>query len=371
VAWLERLVRKALTDVEPYRPGKPISDVQRELGLREIVRLCSNENPWPIPEAVSAAIQSAAKEVNRYPDPGAYYLKRALARKWGVSPSEIIVGAGTEGVVYALFQAIIDEGDHVVHCTPTYPLHILAAKAAGATCVAVPLTDTFTPTADMITAACSERTKVVIICNPNNPTGTIMSRSELLSLAAHLEGMQTLLVVDEAYAEYVIDPRYVSGVELFRQLGNIVILRTFSKIYGLAALRIGYGIAPKPVVESFSKVKRFFEVNKIAQHAAVAALEQTAYIEEIRDRTLMEREKMVSVLSDLGVKVYPTHTNFLLLRVEDADLVAEDLLREGIIVRPGSDMGMKGFLRVSIGLPEENERFAASLRKVMKRAGRR
>jgi histidinol-phosphate aminotransferase len=195
-----------------------------------------------------------------------------LARKWGVSPSEIIVGAGTEGVVYALFQAIIDEGDHVVHCMPTYPLHILAAKAAGATCVAVPLTDSFTPTADMIIAACSERTKVVIMCNPNNPTGTIMSRSELLSLAAHLEGMQTLLVVDEAYAEYVIDPRYVSGVELFRQLGNIVILRTFSKIYGLPH---AYRLCIAPSVVNPSQGQKILRMNKIAQHAARGALEKT------------------------------------------------------------------------------------------------
>ena len=371
MTWLERLVRKALADLEPYRPGKPVSDVQRELGLKKIVRLCSNENPWPIPESVHAAIEKAAQEVNRYPDPGAYYLRRAVARKWGVAPKEVIVGAGTEGILYALFQALIDEGDEVVYHTPSYPIYHLAARSAGASCVPAPMSDKIHPSTEALLDACSDKTKVVIICNPNNPTGTLFARQDLLSLAGELEKREILLVVDEAYAEYVTDSRYVSGVELFRQLGHVVILRTFSKIYGLASLRVGYAIAPKPVVDSFSKVRRVFSVNSIAQAAAVAALEAPEYVEQIREKTILERERLLSELMDMGIKVLPTHTNFLLLEVEDAELVAEHLLHEGIIVRLGSDLEIPGYLRVSIGLPEDNESFILALRKTLKRLGKR
>ncbi len=371
MTWLERLVRKALADLDPYRPGKPVSDVQRELGLKKIVRLCSNENPWPIPESVQNAINKAALEVNRYPDPGAYYLRRAVARKWGVAPKEVIVGAGTEGILYALFQALIDEGDEVVFHTPTYPIYRLAARAAGASCVPVPMSERINPSVEALVEACSEKTKVVIICNPNNPTGTFFTRQELMALAGELEKKEILLVVDEAYAEYVTDSRYVSGVELFRQLGHVVILRTFSKIYGLASLRVGYAIAPKPVVESFAKVRRVFDVNSIAQAAAAVALEESAYVEEIREKTILERERLLSELMDMGIRVVPTHTNFLLLEMEDAELVAEHLLHEGIIVRLGSDLEIPGYLRVSVGLPEDNESFILALRKTMKRLGKR
>ena len=371
MSWLERLGRKALMGIEPYRPGKPISDVQRELGLKQVIRLSSNENPWPLPERLSQVISTAAQDVRRYPDPGAYNLRRALAKKWGVSPSEVVVGAGTEGVLFSLFQATLDEGDEVVYCTPTYPLYRLAACAAGARCVEVPLGDALAPGADQLLSVCTPKTKVVVLCNPNNPTGALISRNELLALAGALEGRETLLVVDEAYAEYVVDPRYVSGVELFRQLGNVAILRTFSKIYGLASLRVGYAIVPKLVGESYAKVRRVFDVNRVGQEAAVAALEEEIFVEETRTKTIAERERMATELTTLGVKVIPTHTNFLLVFLADADRVADDLLHDGIIVRPGSDLGMAGALRVSMGLPEENDRFVASLRKQLKRPEKR
>ncbi len=369
--WLERLTRKALKGLEPYRPGKPISEVQRELGLREVVRLCSNENPWPLPDSVNEAIRKASQEVNRYPDPGAYVLKRALARRWGVSPSEIMVGAGTEGILYSLFQGILDEGDEVVFPVPTYQLYRLAATAAGAGCVEVPLGRDLNMNVDMILAACTERTKAVVLCNPNNPTGTIVPRADLLKLAAQLEGRQILLIIDEAYADYVADPLYLNGVDLFRQLGTVAILRTFSKIYGMAGLRVGYAIASKPVVEAFSKVRRVFDVTHIGQAAAVAALGEDSYISEVRENTLAEKARLNQALADMGVRSYPTQTNFLLIELPRAEEVYNELLKNGVIVRPGSDLGLEGHVRVTIGLPEENERFLTTLRKVLTRLGLR
>lgn len=365
------MTRKALKGLDPYRPGKPIGEVQRELGLREVVRLCSNENPWPLPEAVISAIQKASQEVNRYPDPGAYVLKRALARRWGVSPSEIMVGAGTEGILYSLFQAILDEGDEVVYPVPTYQLYRLAATAAGADCVEVPLGKDLNMNVDLILSACTERTKAVVLCNPNNPTGTIVPRADLLKLAAQLEGRQILLIIDEAYADYVVDPLYLNGVDLFRQLGTVAILRTFSKVYGMAGLRVGYAIASKPVVEAFAKVRRVFDVTHIGQAAATAALGQDNYITEVREKTLAEKIRMNQALSDMGIRSYPTQTNFLLLQVPRAEEIYRELLKNGVIVRPGSDLGLAEHLRVTVGLPEENERFISTLRKVLTRLGLR
>ncbi|WP_352426140.1 histidinol-phosphate transaminase [Aminomonas paucivorans] len=370
MTWMEHLIRKPLAELEPYKPGKPVGEVQREYGLREIIRLCSNENPWPLPERVLQAIREAAGDIHRYPDPAAYHLRRAIARHLGVSPQETIVGGGTEGILYAFFQALIDEGDEVVYPVPTYPIYRLAACAAGARCVTHPLREDHTVDVDGLVALCGERTKALVLCNPNNPTGNILPRADLLQMASQLEEKQVLLVVDEAYAEYVTDPRYVSGVDLFRQLGNIVILRTFSKIYGLAGLRVGYAIAPKPVVEAFAKVRRVFGVNSIGQAAALAALEGQDFIAQVRERTLVEKEKMVRGITETGVKVFSTQTNFVLLELPNAPAVYENLLRAGIIVRLGEDLGMPGTLRVTVGLPEENDRFLKELRRALRRLDR-
>jgi len=372
MSWKSHIVRKSLTDIEPYKPGKPVSEVQRELGLQSPVRLCSNENPWPLPDKVVEAVRLASGEICRYPDAASYRLKRAIALKWGRSPAEVIVGGGTEGILYSLFQAIIDEGDEVAYATPTYPLYRLAAAASEARRIEIP-TDESEGEAGVgrLAEACGPRTKALVICNPNNPTGSIMTRTDLTNLANSLNGRETLLILDEAYADYVEDPKYASGIDLFDQLGNIVMLRTFSKIYGLAALRVGYAIAPKPVVETYLKVRKVFEVNSIAQSAALAALSETSYIQEVREKTLAERERLNLALRDMGIRVRATQTNFLILEIAEAKTVYEKLLLEGIIVRLGDDLDYPGHLRVTVGLPEENDRFLQSLGKVLKRlAGR-
>lgn len=369
MAWLDRLTRKSLMELEAYRPGKPIGEVQRELGLTDVVRLSSNENPWPLPEPVREAILNAYLDVSRYPDPAAYHLKKAIARKWGVSPSEIMVGAGTEGVLYSFFQAIIDEGDEIVFPVPTYPLYRLSATAAGATCIEVPLGEDLMPNIQGLVELCGKKTKAVVLCNPNNPTGLFIPRDELIKLSNQLASTETLLIIDEAYAEYVSDPFYLNGVDLFRQLGTVVILRTFSKIYGLAGLRIGYAIAPKPLVDSYAKVRRVFGITQAGIAAAAAALSQEDYISKIRDETINEREKTIKSLRELGVKVIQTCTNFILIRIDNSDSICDALLKEGVIVRPGSDFNMENSIRVTIGLKEENERFVSTLRKVLRRLG--
>lgn len=363
--WLKRIVRKGLNDVEKYRYGKPVGELQRELGFDRVVRLSSNENPWPLPESVCEALKSSLKDVQRYPDPGASQLRRFIGSQWGVSPTEVIIGSGTEGLLHNLLHTIIDPGDQIVFPVPTYPLYRLAGIAAAAECVAVETGPDGGWSVSDLAAACTERTKAVIICNPNNPTGKMLPRNDLIQLASELEAMGILLVVDEAYAEYIDDPVYLSGIRLFHQIGRVVITRTFSKIYGLASLRVGYAIAPKSIAEAYDKIHPVFEVSRIAQRAALAALGEEEYVRTIRLRTIEERNRMVKELLKMGVHVENTCANFVLARHRAAERIYDLLLREGVIVRKGSDLGLPGFLRVSIGKPEENDTFLTSLEKVL------
>ena len=370
MSWMDEVPRRYLSSVEPYRPGKPMEEITRTYGLTEVVRLCSNENPWPLPQAVMEAIAAAKDGINRYPDPEAYNLKRAIARHLGVSPLEVAVGGGTEGVLCTLFQSILEEGDHIIVPSPTYPVYKLTASAAGGVCDPVPLLEDFSLPVDGVLQMCGPRTKAVVLCNPNNPTGNIVPGKDLLNLAVRLEERHVLLIVDEAYAEYVTDPRYVCGADLFRQASNVVILRTFSKIYGLAGLRIGYAIGPKVIIEAFGKVRRVFSVNSIGQRAALAALGCGDHVAKVRDMTIAERRRVHKALSGLGIRVHDTHANFLLLEVPRAEETYEGLLLNGVIVRLGEDLGLKGTLRVTIGLPEENDRFLSELDRVLRRIGR-
>jgi len=363
--WLKKVVRDDLNSVGKYRYGKPIEELQRELGFEKIVKLCSNENPWPLPDSVKEAIIKGSSKVHRYPDPGSYLLRKRVAAKWGVSPQEVIIGAGTEGILHSLFHAIINPGEEILLPTPTYPLYKLAAIAASAKCIEVNAKDEDYWAIEDLISHCTENTKALVICNPNNPTGKMLRRSEMLKLALELENRGILLVVDEAYAEYVEDAAYLAGVELFRQVGRVVVIRTFSKIYGLAALRVAYAIAPKAIVDAYDKTHPVFEVNSIAQKAAAAALVEEEYIKEVRLKTIAERKRILDSLMELGIQTVNTCANFLLVKHPKSDLIYELLLKEGVIIRKGSDLGLPGHLRVSIGLPEENDRFLTSLKKVL------
>lgn len=367
MGWLKGIIRNDLDGIEKYKYGKPVSDLQRELGLEKVVRLWSNENPWPLPESVMKAIRASLEKVNFYPDPQSFRLRRMLSQKCGVSTGEVIIGAGTEGILHSMLHSIIEPGDEIVCPIPAYPLYRVAAVAASARFVEVRSEDGNELDTGIILASCSERTKAVIISNPCNPTGRIMERERLTALANELDSRQVMLIVDEAYAEYVDDPEYLAGIELFRNIGRVVITRTFSKIYGLAALRVGYAIAPKTMVESYDKLHPVFEVSRIGQYAAHAAIQEDAFIRDIRIRTIAERNRIFKNILDIGISAVNTTTNFLLIKHKKSDEIYELLLREGVIIRKGSDLGMKGYLRITVGLPEENDIFLSSLKKVLTR----
>jgi histidinol-phosphate aminotransferase len=355
------LFRRSIADLIPYEPGKPVEEVQRELGLERVVKLASNEGPYPPFPAAVEAIERTAGELNRYPDGGVYALRAALAERHGVAFEEVVVGGGADGVIDLLSQATLEPGDEIVTGWPSFPSYVLDAAKLGAVPVKVPLRD-HTYDLDGLLAAIGPRTKLVYVCHPNNPTGTSNGRDEL---AAFLDRVpdHVLVVLDQAYFEYIDDPDYADGIaEHFNRGRRIVVLRTFSKIYGLAGLRVGYGIAPRDVVEATSKVRRAFDVTATAQAAALASIGDDAEIARRRVRNAEGRAQLETVLREHGLEpVGPALGNFLFAEVGDGRSMFDRLLRQGVIVRPLAGFGAPEAIRVTVGTADEIAFFAAAL----------
>jgi histidinol-phosphate aminotransferase len=353
--------RRAIADLVPYEPGKPVEEVQRELGLERVVKLASNEGPFPPFPAALEALDRAARDLNRYPDGGAWALRSALAARHGVSLDEVIVAAGADAVIDLLSQATLDPGDEIVCGWPSFPSYVLDAAKLGAVPVKVPLRG-HTYDLDAMLAAIGPRTKLVYVCHPNNPTGTANGRAEL---AAFFERVpeHVVVVLDQAYFEYIDDPDYADGVaEHFAAGRRVVVLRTFSKIYGLAGLRVGYGIAPPDVVAATSKVRRAFDVATTAQAAALASIGDDEELARRRAANARGRAELESALRAHGLDpVGPAVGNFVFVDVGDGRAIFEQLLRLGVIVRPLAGFGAPEAIRVSVGAPDENAAFAAAL----------
>ena len=357
------LFRRAIAELVPYEPGKPVEEVQRELGLDRVVKLASNEGQFgPLP-AAQDAIERSLRELNRYPDGGAYRLTVALAEKHGVRPDEVALAAGADAVIMYLSVATLDPGDEIVCGWPSFPSYVLDAIKLGATPVRVPLVDDRYDL-EGILAAVTPRTKIVYVANPNNPTGTMVDRAALDAFFERVPE-HVLTVLDEAYFEYVEEPGYPDGVEeyLKRDGRRILVLRTFSKIYGLAGLRVGYGIGPPNVVAAIRKVRNAFDVNQVAQDAALASLDDVEEIARRRAATAEGRRQLEDICARLAVGVAsPAVANFVFARAGgDARAIFEALLREGVIVRPLAAFGAPDAIRVTVGSTDENERFSAAL----------
>jgi histidinol-phosphate aminotransferase len=365
----ESFFKPAVQDLVPYEPGKPVEEVQRELGLERVVKLASNEGPFgPFPEALDA-LAAAAPELNRYPDGGGYRLRMTLAERHGVRFEEIALGAGADGVVDCLAQTLIAPGDEIVCGWPSFPSYALTARKLGAEARLVPL-DEGRYDLDGLLAAVTARTKVVYICHPNNPTGTMNSRAEL---DAYFERVpdHVLTVLDQAYFEYVDDPEYPDGIEEYAKRGlRVVVLRTFSKIFGLAGLRVGYGVAPAGVVSAIGKVRRAFDITSPAQVAAIASLGAPGADAELQRRLRVNNEGRPLVeeaLREHGLDpVGPAVANFVFAEVgDDSRPLFEQLLQEGVIVRPTGGFGAPGGIRVTVGTTEENAIFREALGRVL------
>jgi histidinol-phosphate aminotransferase len=359
------LFRRSIEDLVPYEPGKPVEEVQRELGLDRVVKLASNEGPFPPFPAALEAIARATDELNRYPDGGVYALRAALAEHHGVSLDEVVVAAGADGVIDLLSQATLDPGDDIVCGWPSFPSYVLDAAKLGAESRKVPLqSDTYD--LDGLLAAIGPRTKLVYVCHPNNPTGTGNGRAALERFFDQVPE-HVLVVLDQAYFEYIDDPDYADGIaEHFRAGRRVIVLRTFSKIFGLAGLRVGYGVGPADVVAATSKVRRAFDVTATAQAAALASIGNDAELARRRAANAVGRAQLEGIFREHGLEpAGPALGNFVFAEVGDGREVFEQLLRQGVIVRPCGGFGAPGAIRVSVGTAEENAIFAAALGHVL------
>jgi histidinol-phosphate aminotransferase len=358
------LFRSSIDGLVPYEPGKPVEAVQRELGLERVVKLASNEGPFPPFPAALEAMERAALELNRYPDGGAWTLRNELAQRHGVAFEEVIVGAGADGIIDLLAQSTLDPGDEVVCGWPSFPSYVLTAAKLGAEARRVPLRE-HTYGLDGLLEAIGPRTKLVYVCHPNNPTGTANGGAELVAFLDALPG-HVLCVLDQAYFEYIDDPDYVDGLDLFRDGRRVAVLRTFSKIYGLAGLRVGWGVAPADVVTATSKVRRAFDVAATAQAAALASIDDPEEIARRRQLNTTGRERLAEILRGHGLEpVGPARGNFLFVDVGGGRELFDRLQREGVIVRPLDGFGAPEAIRVTVGTPEENEVFAVALGHVL------
>jgi histidinol-phosphate aminotransferase len=363
---LARLAPEHVRSIAPYIPGKPIEELARELSLdpATIVKLASNENPRGPGPRVRAAIAQAVGEIDRYPDGNGFALKSALARRYGVGLDQIVLGNGSNDVLELVSLAFIQPGDEAVYAQHAFAVYPLATQARGGRGVEVLARDYGHDLAAM-RAAITERTRVVFIANPNNPTGTWLPPQDVAAFVASAP-RSVIVVIDEAYNEYLEDAQRVDTVRWIERHPNLVVSRTFSKAYGLAALRVGYGIMDATVADLLNRVRQPFNVNALAQAAALAALDDVEYVEESRDLNRAGLAQLTAGFAVLGIPYVRSHANFVLARVGDATRINASLLRQGVIVRPVGNYGLPEWLRVTVGLPAENTRFLTALANALK-----
>jgi len=347
--------------IAPYVGGKPIEEVARELDLdpATIVKLASNENPrGPSPKA-QAAIASAVADLTRYPDGNGFALKAALSRHLGVAPEQIVLGNGSNDVLELATHAFLRPGDHAVYSQYAFIVYPLATKARGAIGIEVPAAD-FGHDLDAMQQAISPSTRIVFVANPNNPTGTWIPGDVVERFVAAVP-RDVIVVLDEAYNEFLDPAEQAHSTAWISRYPNLVVSRTFSKAHGLAALRVGYGVMDAATADLMNRVRQPFNVNSLAQAAALAALDDVDYVEESRALNRRGMQQVAAELRALALRALPSRGNFILFEVRDADEVFRALLREGIIVRPVANYGLPGWLRVTIGTEPENARFLAAL----------
>jgi histidinol-phosphate aminotransferase len=346
-------IRPSLDGLVPYEPGKPVEEVQRELGLERVVKLASNEGPFgPFPAALEA-LERASLVYNRYPDGGAYRLRHALAEHHGVGFEEVTVCAGADAVIGYTVLSCLDPGDEAVTGWPSFPSYVLDPLKVAGVPVRVPLRDDRFDLEAMLEAI-TPRTKLAFIAAPNNPTGTTSSRAELDAWFERVPP-HVLTVLDQAYFEYIDDPDYPDAIEEYFKAGRrVLVLRTFSKIYGLAGLRVGYGIGPPELISAIGKVRRAFDVTSAGQEAALASIGDGAEIARRREANRDAMGLLQATLREHGFDpVAPAVANFVFVRVGDADALNRELLQRGVIVRPMGSFGAPDALRITVGTREE------------------
>ena len=360
------IFRKELEKLSCYVPGKPMEEVMEEYGITKIVKLASNENPLgPSPMAIEA-IKKEAENINIYPDPAVRELKRALAEELDVLPEQILFGNGGESTIQLLAASVIAEGDEVVVPDPGFSLHEITASHMGGVVKRVPLLPNYQMDLEGMLAAITDRTKIVYLTNPNNPTGTVVKREQLEDFASRLPE-DVLFFIDEAYFEFAkVDPDYPNGLDILKKRPNTIVLRTFAKVSGLAGIRLGYIVSTPEIICEISKSTGVFSVNRLAQVAGLAALKDKEHIEKSVALARASLGRMMDYFDEKGLEYIPAAGNFIFVNVKkDGKEVNEALLKRGVIVRPGFLWGWDTWLRVSCGTMEATEIFIEALEAVL------
>ncbi|HOB81861.1 MAG TPA: histidinol-phosphate transaminase [Peptococcaceae bacterium] len=354
-------MQESIKDLIPYDPGLTIEQLEKQIG-KTMVKLSANESLWgPSPHVYELLRQKTA--LNYYPDGAAVRLKQLLAEDWKLAPDYFCMGNGADEIIFLLANSFLNPGDEAVIPTPTFSSYETAVRIVGGKATLVPQPE-LTFNLEEIASLTGRNTKMVFLCNPNNPTGTIFSAQALKAFLAQVSP-QTLVILDEAYCHYVQDAQYPSSRELVRQYENLIILRTFSKVFGLAALRIGYAVASPKLIRELEKVRAPYNVNSLAQAAAIAAWQDKPYLQKVVDETCTERTRLIQRLQECGLKLLPSQANFVLIRHAQAILVAELLLQEGFLVRNTASFGLPDWFRVTIGPAEKMDSFMEAVRKVL------
>jgi len=354
-------------ELAPYSAGKPIEELAREMGLTRIVKLASNENALGMSPLAVEAMKRAAERVNRYPDSSAWELKGKLSERLDVGRENIVLGNGSNEILELLAQLFLTEGDETLYAWPAFVVYRLATLAHGGRGVEVPLDVHLRHDLDAMAKAMSHRTRIIYVANPNNPTGTYVGREDLERFMDSLPE-NVPLVLDEAYFEFAMHQSdFPDGMDFFRQGRPVVVVRTFSKAHGLAGLRVGYAVMPEPLADLINRVRQPFNVNSIAQAAAVAALEDDHFVQKSLDHNRNELGRIRDAVEKMGLTVTPSYTNFILIDLGDrsGQDVYEALMRRGIIVRSMVPYGLPHTIRVTAGLREENDIFLEALGEII------
>ena len=350
--------------IAAYQPGKPISELERELGISGIVKLASNENPLGCSPLAVAAMHEAIKTIALYPDGNGFELKDALSKRCGIAHDRMILGNGSNDMLELAARAFLAVGDKAAYSAHAFAVYPLATQAVGATGISVPAINFGHDLEAMLKVAVEQQAKLVFIANPNNPTGTFLGEAELLGFLRALPP-QILVVLDEAYNEYLPEECRYDSVSWLKDFPNLIISRTFSKAYGLAGLRVGYAFADVQVADMMNRVRQPFNVNSMAQAAAVAALQDEAFVTQTHVLNQRGMEQITQGLSKLGLEFIPSYGNFISFKIGNGMKVYRRLLELGVIVRPIAGYDMPDYLRVSIGLESENEKFLSALKQVL------
>lgn len=360
-------LNRSLLTLPVYIPGKPIEEVARELGIpaEGIVKMASNENPIGPSPAALAAIQKAASQIHYYPDGNSFYLKEKLARKLAVKPENLTTGNGSNELLELIGHILLSPGDEVVVSQFCFAVYPIVTSLFGAKLISVPAKN-YGHDLVAMAKAITPKTRVVFAANPNNPTGTHVTKEELLAFIEAVPA-RVLLAMDEAYFEFMDKPFDLLPLVREGRHPNLILLRTFSKIYGLAGLRVGYGIGHPELIAALEKVRQPFNVNLIAQAAALAALDDTAHLTKAKANNTAGLEFFSQEFKRLGLEFVPSQTNFILVKVGDGMGVFQSMQKSGVIVRPVANYQLPEFIRITVGLPEENRRCLEALKKALKR----